>query len=270
MRNIKAYGHRQAFGRTASRLASIVRNEETLNVEITSGTWVLQRVGFEVPLVIDGSATAPIAIDVDEGSLHLFDSRLHWAIDHLRLAYRKSISNVEVSSLRLHRRKDISQILPGLSFHIAGAALRRHQIPRAVHASSSSSSSSSNFNSLLGDLTLTQCTLPTNLARMLPHVRRLRIWDCFIQTTAGQPVHRDRLEFAKGLMALPQLDALIWAGESRPPPTELLDASRAATASSDTPLANLKTLVLGIDRLDFEHREEGLPLELGGGGGHGQ
>lgn len=209
-------------------------------VEITSGTWELRRVAFEEPCIVNGKPTSPIGIDIDARTLHTFPERLAWAVNYALLAFRRSVSTLEISSLRLHQRKDIPAILPGLSFYLVGAAM---QLPGVVHTYQHAG---------LRELTLTHCALPSNLALMIPHVHRLRLWDCVVEWSpassgsSADTVHGHRAFLAGSVLGLAHLRELVWGGETRPAPPELLLEAPRAEAEGR---AKLEVLVLSTDKM---------------------
>lgn len=258
--HLPSYNHRQMLARTAQRFATVVRAQETMYIEMTSGTWVLHGVGCEEPCIVNGKPTSPISIDVDACTLHTFSERLRWALNMVLLAFRKSMSALEISSLRLHQRKDIPAILPGLSFFLVGAAM---QVPGVVH---------SNRHAGLRELTMTYCVLPSNLALMIPHVQRLRLWDCVVEWSpaasgsSAETVHGQRAFLAASVLGLAALRELVWGGETRPAPPELLLESPRTEVDGR---ARLEVLVLSTDKMQgLSSDEPGQPYGSEEGEGH--
>ena len=124
VRCISDYAHRYAFARCCRRVGEAVRDESTLWIDLRCGTWECFEVGLSAAAaVIDGRLAMPVRIDVVEEALAHYSGRLRWALELLLLAHRRSVATVGLHSLRLFRRDDLPRLLPGLAFHLAGAAM---------------------------------------------------------------------------------------------------------------------------------------------------
>ena len=205
---------RIALLRVSRRIAAIVRAETTLWVDLSCSAWPTSLPGIGRIASAHDMLVVPIAIGVDADTLPTFSFMLRAAIEIVRLAYRCSAAQVGVKSLRLERHSDrLDRILPPLCCHIAAHRGPCHEV------------------------TLTQCSLPPSLGRMLAHVRSLRLCNC--------PMGESFPE-CKGLaesLAVVPLHTLVWVSERQHVPLELLETRRAHP---------LEHLVLSLDRMALE------------------
>ena len=206
---------RIALLRVSRRIAAIVRADTTLWVELSCSAWPTRLPGIGRIASDNGMLIVPIAIGVDADTLPSFSFALRAAIEIVRLAYRCSAAQVGVKSLRLQRHSDrLDRILPPLCCHIAAHRGPCHEV------------------------TLTQCSLPPSLGRLLAHVRALRVWDC--------PIMGESFPECKGLaesLAVVPLHTLVWVSERQHVPLELLETRRVHP---------LEHLVLSIDHMALE------------------
>ena len=208
-----SYKARYAIMLSCRRLSAVMRLDEVLNITISCSTWATNGVGFE-PVVIDADRSdalvAQVSIDAaDEQFIaRHFDSKLAWAIEMCLLAHRRTAASCCVDSLSLIRRHDLQRVLAPLMRHLAGAS----SLAPAGRVAAPG----------LTELTLSQCMLPTQLARLLPStLRRMRLWDCpwGSNSTAEKGL-------VASLSSLPNLQSLVWASQDARHylPLELLEA----------------------------------------------
>lgn len=234
------YLEQHRFARSCRRACEAVRAETTLWVTLSSGTWDNQLVGFPAPPGVVGKRfSAQLHIDVREEFLPQFPPRLRHGLELLLLANRRSASSVGLSSLRLIDRQDLGTILPGLAFHLAMAPTLGGLLTNRVRTEAITS------------VTLVQCVLPCNLGLLLKRVKRLRLWECLLESS--DPGAEAAL--VASLATLP-LEDLVWAGgRHAAPPLGLLETAREGASA-------LRRLAVGISHMELEE----LTIGVGGAG----
>lgn len=206
---------RLALASTCKRWAAIMREAETLWLEIFCNAWPTTLPGIGVAAVVEGQRVCPISIGVTPSSLAEVGGKLKGATELLLLAYRHSVSKVAVRSLQLRRHTRVSELIPGLSFHIAASTM-----------------------STLLELSLCQCMLPVRLGMLIRNVRSLKLWECPLEDNSDEA----RQQLVDGLASVP-LETLVWAGRRHRAPLELLE----------TPLhSSLRSLAASVDQLGWE------------------
>ena len=229
LRRLVFFSARNACGRSCRRLWLLVRADETLWVELCCSSWPSDLPGIGRPRIAEGThLVAPLAIGIDERTLPTFADELRGGLELLQLAHRRTAARVGVRQLRLHRRRDLSRIMPGLTFHVAACVGGR------IRAE------------VLTDITLVQCSLPSHLGLLLGHVRCLRLWDCVLA--------RDDAEMVQALAAVP-LETLVWVSHRQQVPIELLEITRERP---------LRTLALSLEKVSLASSESvyGLPISM--------
>lgn len=225
----KSHASLMCLAAVCRRFAALVVPDATMWVELRCGGHETETFGVGRPALRGGVPVVPLAVGVSERGLPNFGDVLASGLDLVHRAHRRSAGAVGVAALRLQRRTDLSAVVPGILFHIQMCAALNGDRVRAE---------------TLRDVTFCQCSLPSSLGRLLPHVTRLRFWEC---PTDAQ----GESSLVAGLAAL-RLSTLAWVGsDAHPVPDALLTLSPPPEAWQ-----GLERLVLSLDGLQLDWGED--------------